>query len=272
MKEIDRAWLAGLLEGEGSFRKDQRGRRAVSLIMNDHDVVMRASRLMGGPVKCYARKPPRPTHPYYTSYVGGEKAVRLMRCILPYLGGRRTAKVQEILGVVRPRPHRVGLHWTAGLLEGEGYFGFYSGSPVVSLSMKDRDVVEKASKVMRAPSVRMAPGHVNSDPLYVTRACGVNALRLMEGVLPLMGKRRKKKILRAMALSARRPGWTTGRRVLTQSDANEIRRRYALSANKDLAREFGVSPATITRAALGVSFKGGAKPAASKWKRARSRN
>ena len=47
--------------------------------------------------------------------------------------------------------------WIAGLLEGEGYFGFSKTRrfPYVSIEMTDRDVIQRASIVMDAGNVKI---------------------------------------------------------------------------------------------------------------------
>jgi hypothetical protein len=99
---IDVAWLAGLLEGEGSFfvqkRPDRRRDQArVYLAMTDEDVVRRAASLMGAP--SVQRRVRREDHwkDQYVAVVTGSKATAVMRSILPHLGERRAARVREIL-------------------------------------------------------------------------------------------------------------------------------------------------------------------------------
>lgn len=98
------SWLAGLLEGEGSFMvywaKARDGSRRpyprVQMVMNDRDVVERAATLMGG------NKVHR--HPRKDGYddgwiikVTGAKALEVMGRVRPYMGRRRGAKIDELL-------------------------------------------------------------------------------------------------------------------------------------------------------------------------------
>lgn len=89
------AWLAGLLDGEGCFDLTHNSPR-LRVKMSDHDVVLRAADLMDARVH---EEPPRQPHhkPCMVAQVHGDKAVSVMRAILPYLGHRRTAKATEII-------------------------------------------------------------------------------------------------------------------------------------------------------------------------------
>lgn len=89
------AWLAGLLEGEGSFIK--RGNSiAISLQMTDLDIVERVAALTNSkvheiaPVKEHHKKS-------YALRIDGARAAYYMEQVLPYMGARRTQKIIECL-------------------------------------------------------------------------------------------------------------------------------------------------------------------------------
>lgn len=101
MKETDLAWLAGLLEGEGSFLHgppSEPNRIRVSLAMTDEDVVARAAVMLG--VR-YKKEPSRNDKwkPSYYLQVRGRRAARLMRQLHPLMGVRRRKKIEEVLRV-----------------------------------------------------------------------------------------------------------------------------------------------------------------------------
>lgn len=108
------AWLAGLLEGEGSFictpRKGKRGYRiCVCLTMNDEDVVRRACQVAKVGYVTYVKSRNR----WYWSIQAAGPAVNLMKLLLPFMGNRRSEKILTILKVwnTLPRNHcRKGLH------------------------------------------------------------------------------------------------------------------------------------------------------------------
>jgi hypothetical protein len=102
--EVEIAWLAGLLEGEGSFGAyASRGRRpqlVAKLKMTDADVVVKAQKLMGAPSvrrECDTRK--EQNSDCYVARVYGAKAETLMRLILPHMGTRRSQKITELLNM-----------------------------------------------------------------------------------------------------------------------------------------------------------------------------
>lgn len=96
MKETDRAWLAGLVEGEGCFNA-AKGLPRVTVKMTDEDVIRRAREVAGvgqvmGP-HANGRK-----LPIWTWHVTkGHEAVAMMLFLYPYLGERRRAKISSIV-------------------------------------------------------------------------------------------------------------------------------------------------------------------------------
>jgi hypothetical protein len=88
-------WLAGLLEGEGSFRTRGKTSPIIQLTMCDEDTVERAAHLMDSHVS-YRRTLPSGKTAYHVT-VGGQRAAIIMENILPMMSGRRAAKIVEIL-------------------------------------------------------------------------------------------------------------------------------------------------------------------------------
>lgn len=108
MTELETAWLAGLLEGEGSFGINHGGIK-VQLTMTDRDVVSRAAGFFGSKFYCYPR-PGETCKPRYYTQVGGERAANLIAAILPYMGIRRAARIRELLDHRSKAPGRGGNH------------------------------------------------------------------------------------------------------------------------------------------------------------------
>ncbi len=99
----DIIWLAGLLEGEGSFfleRVHGNARYAViEVTMTDEDVIQRAAGIMGvKPAFRHAPAKVKAGHkPTWRARLRGKKAEALMRELLPQMGSRRSAKIEELL-------------------------------------------------------------------------------------------------------------------------------------------------------------------------------
>jgi hypothetical protein len=92
------AYLAGLLEGEGSFLRPPPStpqQSAVALAMTDEDVVSRAAMLL----ETSRQAPPyrRAVHhkPVYTARFRGLRAVEVMQALYPMMGARRQRQIDE---------------------------------------------------------------------------------------------------------------------------------------------------------------------------------
>ena len=95
--EHDNAWLAGLLEGEGCFSNNG-GSIYVSLQMTDKDVVERVAMLCGT-TAVFQPSESEKWLPIYRCVVYSHRAEIVMRKILPWMGARRTARIQECLAI-----------------------------------------------------------------------------------------------------------------------------------------------------------------------------
>lgn len=94
-------WLAGLLEGEGSFLKpppSKPTRIILSIEMTDRDVLERVADLLGATI--YAVPPTERTRRWRPSYrviLQHDKAARLMRMLRPLMGSRRQQQIDTAL-------------------------------------------------------------------------------------------------------------------------------------------------------------------------------
>ena len=100
----DRAWIAGLLEGEGSFVANRGGRSSYPVIkveMCEREVIERAARLLD--TRVWAVPPGtdgwRPT---FVAQIAGHRAAEWMRALRPYMGLRRTAAIDAALSAYHP--------------------------------------------------------------------------------------------------------------------------------------------------------------------------
>jgi DNA-binding transcriptional regulator YiaG len=105
MKDTDLAWLAGLLEGEGSFLKAPPSKPNcphVSLEMTDKDVVERAALLMEGKaVRVNIRNDLWKQS--YRVIIRGSRGVALMRLLYSMMSARRRAQIDAALETYIPR-------------------------------------------------------------------------------------------------------------------------------------------------------------------------
>jgi hypothetical protein len=99
MKEVDLNWLAGLLEGEGSFLKappSSPNCPRISLEMADKDVVEKAASLMGGRAVRINLKN-KLWRQTYRVIIKGSRAVVLMRALYEKMGTRRRSQIDAAL-------------------------------------------------------------------------------------------------------------------------------------------------------------------------------
>jgi hypothetical protein len=108
MDAVDLAWLAGLLEGEGSFMlsKSRTGGKIyhyarVGVQMADRDVVERAAALMGAKSVRVIRPIPKrgllTQKVMFRAWKDGAGAAGLIRELRPFMGERRKAQMDAVL-------------------------------------------------------------------------------------------------------------------------------------------------------------------------------
>lgn len=104
MTEGEIAWLAGLLEGEGSFVFKKQKRRNGVYVMpvikvgsTDLDVMQRVAEMWGAKhMQFHRRRQPHWKDQWIVTR-SGQPAVETMRQILPWMGERRAAKIRELI-------------------------------------------------------------------------------------------------------------------------------------------------------------------------------
>lgn len=110
MDDKDKYWLAGLLEGEGSFIKGPPtapNSPGISLQMTDEDVVARASALMGTKYHSYHRGKDKGWKEIYQTNLRGYRAVDLMRELYDLMGIRRKQQIDKAIEGYSPRYNRM---------------------------------------------------------------------------------------------------------------------------------------------------------------------
>lgn len=99
--DIEIAWVAGLLEGEGSFLTKSGGRYSavVKCQMADKDVLDHLQRILDCGL-IHACKTRNENHkPTWVWTVQGDQAVEVMASTLPFMFSRRTEQIEEALRV-----------------------------------------------------------------------------------------------------------------------------------------------------------------------------
>ena len=107
------AWLAGLLEGEGSFIFGAKKSLIVQLQMTDGDVVKLAHSLAGvgrfhGPYDNTRRTDARPRKESYMWTAHGDVAYAVMVDVLPKMGDRRRQRILEVIALWKEHKKSVG--------------------------------------------------------------------------------------------------------------------------------------------------------------------
>lgn len=107
MTEAELAWLAGILEGEGSFMvaksryKERVYRYArITVQMSDADVIERVHKLTqtkGGIFTAAATG--LGNIPLHRVWVSGQAAYELMEKLRPWMGKRRQARIDEVMAI-----------------------------------------------------------------------------------------------------------------------------------------------------------------------------
>jgi hypothetical protein len=109
------AWLAGLLEAEGSFLKGPPSAPrapALRVQMTDEDVVARVAEMFCVSLQSWQRSDPDGRDRFKLSYLAtkrGRGALSLMRTLRPMLGKKRRSQVDAVISAWRPRELKVNM-------------------------------------------------------------------------------------------------------------------------------------------------------------------
>lgn len=90
------------------------------------------------------------------------------------------------------------IYYIAGLLEGEGCFGFYNNCPSIQISMTDLDRIRKAKVILDINNRNVIRTQLSKSykhkNRYALSVSGDIAIQWMMTIYSLMGDRRKAKI------------------------------------------------------------------------------
>jgi hypothetical protein len=111
---LETAWLAGLLEGEGSFIVTSKKRERaygtwqqitvrIQIAMIDRDVIGKVAALLGTGV--WKKAPSDPKYQMqYATHASGPRACAVMTSVRPYMGSRRREQIDHALLAFREAP------------------------------------------------------------------------------------------------------------------------------------------------------------------------
>lgn len=108
LTDTEIAWIAGLIEGEGSISIRNRGKDryevstappeiSIKIAMTDKDVIEKFSKLVDKSYFSLKRKTVTNKTVYQISVSQKEKVIYLLESILPHMGQRRTQRITEAL-------------------------------------------------------------------------------------------------------------------------------------------------------------------------------
>lgn len=93
----DVIWLAGLLEGEGTFDAHRGKYPRIRLAMTDRDIVGRAASLMGCGIRLSLKRAPAAST--WHAELSGPRAAAIMAELLPYMGTRRSGRMADVIAI-----------------------------------------------------------------------------------------------------------------------------------------------------------------------------
>ena len=111
LSKKDKYWLAGLLEGEGTFMKGPPSiprSPVVQIVMTDEDVIRKVATLLG--YTCIKLHPKVSTwKSTYLVKIRGKRAIELMQLLKLLMGKRRREQIQRAMACYKPKPHGIKL-------------------------------------------------------------------------------------------------------------------------------------------------------------------
>lgn len=257
----DLYWLAGLLEGEGSFMKPSPSapnNPRISIQSKDKDIAVRVAGVFGVTYFAVDKRQNPNWNDTYKVIVAGTNAVKLMQVLYPLMGERRRLQIEaacqgKAVFESNPMDDSLTIYWMAGLLEGEGSFlqgpPSTRNQPRIQIQMTDKDILEKVAKLW---GVKVRGPYTPSNPKphwkhhYTLVKKGTPAIEWMQQLRPLMGERRQGQIDAAIGSYVDKRGPNHPNVKLTVEQVREIRRRLAEGERlTKLAAEFSVDKGLI---------------------------
>jgi hypothetical protein len=105
-------WLAGLLEGEGSFRApspSSPNQVVISVQMTDEDIIAKVAACFGTKYQFYRAKKEYHKNSYIAT-LKGSRAIEMMKLLYPLMGKRRQAQIDRAINAMVKVPSNRGVH------------------------------------------------------------------------------------------------------------------------------------------------------------------
>jgi hypothetical protein len=211
MSSVELAWLAAIVEGEGTFGRARRPGGQIRVVMTDQDIIQRLHAVTGlGLVHNRGRRTERHKEAWEWAVTRRESVCDLAGHLAPFFLERRREQIGFIFRAAgQPVPPPVSISpdspdawaWVAGLIEGEGCIvpGPRSKDqrPRIVLEMTDFDTIERLVTLTSMGSIaEIRPRRQNERALRrwdVVRRDHVRAV--LQNVLPYLGERRGERAL-----------------------------------------------------------------------------
>jgi hypothetical protein len=163
MNTAEAAWVAGVVEGEGTFRRDRRRAGQIRVVMTDRDIVERLREVTGlGLIYDRGRRKAHYRQAWEWQVTRRNSVGLLVSELAPFLLSRRRRMIGHLLlehgteipeQMVLPSDSDEAWAWVAGIVEGEGWIGPRPGgsrkSPVLSVESTDRDVLDRLADLTK---------------------------------------------------------------------------------------------------------------------------
>jgi len=224
MLPIERAWLAGIVEGEGTFGRTGRPGGQIRVVMTDQDVVRRLQSLTGlGLVHNRGRRAAHHKTVWEWAVTRRENVCTLALELAPLLLMRRRTAIEFIMraggqsvplaATLRPGTDE-SWAWVAGSLEGEGWISpaprAVQQTPRVAAESTDRDAIERLALLTQAGHVAdLSPRVAGYKPSWRWSVYSYADTRfVLSAILPWLGERRTERAHYVLGLvDAKRAGF-----------------------------------------------------------------
>lgn len=251
MSAEELAWLAALVEGEGTFGRTGRPGGQVRVVMTDQDIIQRLHAVTAlGLVHNRGTRSVHHKEAWEWAVTRRESVRDLVERLAPLLLERRRRQVGFIFqaaGCAIPAPGSLqpgspaAWAWVAGLIEGEGHIAPGPSTrdqrPRITVEMTDFDTIERLLALTSVGTVIEIPPRREREQALrrwaVSRREDVRVV--IQSTLPHLGERRRERALYALTRSLQRllpDPMRIGRRWqrMERTMPSAFRRPYAFQA------------------------------------------